>query len=73
MFDVINARLNDKNSKVNLRALQVFQKIVPVLRVQLQPVLPTTVEALASTVASRFPPVHSAALTAIDTLLSTVG
>lgn len=46
---------------------------MPILNQQLQPVLSTLVEALAGTVASRYPAIHSAALDAVDSLISTVG
>ncbi|XP_019850510.1 PREDICTED: crescerin-1-like [Amphimedon queenslandica] len=72
VFDVFNERLSDKNSKVNLHALQAFQRLVPILNQQLSPVLPTLVEALSGTVASRYPAIHSAALNAIDSLMQTV-
>ena len=73
VFDVFNQRLNDKNSKVNLYALEAFQRFVPILGHQLQPVISTLVEALARTVASRYPAIHTAALNAIDALINSVG
>lgn len=73
VFDVFNERLGDKNSKVNLHALQAFQNFVKIISHQLQPVLPTLVEALATTLASRYPAIHSAALNAVDLLIESVG
>ena len=73
IFDIFNERLNDNNSKVNLHALQTFQKIVPLISHHLQPVIVTIVEALAATVASRYTTIHTAAVDAIDTLIDNVG
>ena len=73
MFDIFNQRLTDQNSKVNLHALESFQRFVPVIGYQLQPVLSTLIEALVRTVASRYPTIHSAAINAMETLIGSIG
>lgn len=73
MFDLFCPRLTDRNSKVNLRALEAFSNIVPLLCDTLMPVATNIVTALVPNLASRNPTIHSNAMTALDLLIQCIG
>ncbi len=73
VFDLFCPRLTDRNSKVNLRALEAFSNIVPLLCDTLTPVATNIVTALVPNLASRNATIHSSAMTALDLLIQCIG
>lgn len=73
VFDAFSPRLTDRNSKVNLRALQAFSNMVPLLCNSLIPVTNNIIKALVPNLASRNATIHSAAMTVLDLLSQCVG
>ena len=73
MFDAFSPRLTDRNSKVNLHALQAFSNIIPLLGNSLVPVLNGVITALVPNLASRNGTIHAIALTVLDLLSHCVG
>ena len=72
VFDLFCPRLTDRNSKVNLRALEAFSNIVPLLCDTLTPVATNIVTALVPNLASRNATIHSSAMTALDLLIQCI-
>ncbi len=73
VFDLFCPRLTDRNSKVNLKALEVFSNIVPLLCDTLTPVATNIVTALVPNLASRNATIHSNAMTALELLTQCIG
>ena len=66
-------RLTDRNSKVNLHALQAFSNMVPVLHSALVPIINNIMSTLVPNLASRNPTIHSTAMTVLDLLAQHIG
>ena len=73
VFDAFSPRLTDRNSKVNLHALEAFSNIVPLLGNMLVPIVNNVVTALVPNLASRNPTIHSTAMTVLDLLSQCIG
>ena len=73
VFDVFCLRLTDRNSKVNLHALQAFSSMVPVLRSALVPIINPIMGTLVPNLASRNLTIHSTAMTVLDLLSHNIG
>ena len=73
VFDAFSPRLTDRNSKVNLHALEAFSNIVPLLGNTLVPIVNNIVTALVPNLASRNPTIHSTAMTVLDLLSQCIG
>ena len=73
VFDAFSPRLTDRNSKVNLHALEAFSNIVPLLGNTLVPIVNNVVTALVPNLASRNPTIHSTAMTVLDLLSQCIG
>ena len=73
MFDAFNPRLTDRNSKVNLQALQAFSNMVPLLGNLLAPIIANIIKALMPNLASKNVTIHNAAMTVLDLISQCVG
>ena len=73
VFDAFCPRLTDRNSKVNLHALEAFSNMVPLLCNTLVPVTNNIVVALVPNLASRNATIHSAAMTVLDLISQCIG
>lgn len=72
VFDAFVPRLQDSNSKVNLRALQCLPKILPFLANQSGSLIPPLLAALTSNLASKNTSIFSAAVVALDELIKNI-
>ena len=70
---MLYVRLSDRNSKVNLHALQAFSNIVPLLGNMLVPVASSLIGSLVPNLASRNATIHSTAMTVLNLLTECVG
>lgn len=66
-------RLTDRNSKVNLHALQAFSSMVPVMHSALVPIINPIMGTLIPNLASRNLTIHSTAMTVLDLLSHHIG
>ncbi|CAM4641945.1 unnamed protein product [Leuciscus chuanchicus] len=74
VFDALKARLQESNSKVNLRALESLQSIISVLRDSLAPVLNILIPAVVDNhLNSKNSSISSAALGAVQALMLNIG
>jgi hypothetical protein len=73
VFDAFNPRLTDRNSKVNLRALQAFSNMVPLLGSVLAPLSPNIIKALMPNLASKNSSILSAATIVFDLVSQCIG
>lgn len=73
VFDVFCLRLTDRNSKVNLHALQAFSSMVPVLRSALVPIIAPIMGTLVPNLASRNLTIHSTAMTVLNLMSCNIG
>lgn len=73
VFDVFTPRLTDRNSKVNLRALEVLSNIIPLVGDALIPVLHPIINAMGPNLASKNPTIYSTAMTVLDLLVQCIG
>ena len=72
-MDVFSLRLTDRNSKVNLHALQAFSSMVPVLRGSLVAMMGSIMTTLIPNLASRNLTIHSTAMTVLDLMSQHIG
>ena len=73
MFDAFCLRLTDRNSKVNLHALQAFSSMVPVMHTALVPIINNIMGTLVPNLASRNLTIHSTAMTVLDLMAQHMG
>ncbi len=74
VFDALKARLQESNSKVNLRALEALQTIVALLRDSLAPVLNLLIPAVVDNhLNSKNHSISTAALGAVQALMHNIG
>lgn len=74
VFDALKARLQESNSKVNLRALEALQTIIAVLRDSLAPVLNILIPAVVDNhLNSKNSSISTAALGAVQALMHNIG
>lgn len=66
-------RLTDRNSKVNVHALQAFTNMIPVMHDSLVPMISNVVGALVPNLASRHLTIHSTGKNVLDQLLAYIG
>jgi hypothetical protein len=72
IFDLVNQRLNDVNSKVQLHAIGCLQSMVPALGWGMEPVLTTLIPALAANLASTNVAVRSGTISCFHELSTSV-
>ena len=72
VFDVFTPRLTDRNSKVNLHALEVLSNIIPLVGDVLIPVLHPIINAMGPNLASKNPTIYSTAMTVLDLLVQCI-
>lgn len=72
VFDVFTPRLTDRNSKVNLRALEVLSNIIPLVGDTLIPVLHPIINAMGPNLASKNPTIYSTAIVVLDLLVQCI-
>ena len=73
VFDAFNPRLTDRNSKVNLRALEAFSNMVPLLGSLLAPLSANIIKAIMPNLASKNSSILAAATTVFDLISQCVG
>lgn len=74
MFDALKARLQESNSKVNLRALEALQTIIALLNDSLAPVLNILIPAVVDNhLNSKNNAIYTAALGAVQALIDNIG
>lgn len=74
VFDALKARLQESNSKVNLRALEALQKIIRLLKDNLTQVLNILIPAIVDNhLNSKNNAIYTAALGAVQALVDNIG
>ncbi|XP_066234705.1 TOG array regulator of axonemal microtubules protein 2 isoform X1 [Saccopteryx leptura] len=72
VFDAFTPRLQDSNKKVNQWALESLAKMIPLLRESLQPMLLSTIIAVADNLNSKNSGIYAAAGTALDAMIESL-
>ena len=73
VFDAFNPRLTDRNSKVNLRALEAFSNMVPLLGSLLAPLSANIIKALMPNLGSKNSGIYHSATNAFDLFSQCIG